>query len=64
VISQVVLSFGIPFALIPLVMFTRRKDIMGPLTNMRGTTIVASIVAALIVGLNLFLLYQTLFGGG
>jgi manganese transport protein len=64
VISQVVLSFGIPFALIPLVMFTRRLDIMGPLTNARPTTIVASLVAALIVGLNLFLLYQTLFGGG
>ena len=63
VISQVVLSFGIPFALIPLVMFTRRPDIMGPLTNMRVTTAVASIVAALIVSLNLFLLYQTLFGG-
>ncbi|MGE5617738.1 MAG: Nramp family divalent metal transporter [Sphingomonadaceae bacterium] len=64
VISQVVLSFGIPFALIPLVMFTRRRDIMGPLVNHRLTTIVATIVAALIVALNLFLLYQTLIGGG
>ena len=64
VISQVVLSFGIPFALIPLVFFTRRRDLMGPLVNLRVTTIVASCFAALIVGLNAFLLYQTLFGGG
>src|SRR5215218_10289151 len=62
VISQVVLSFGIPFALIPLVMFTRRRDLMGVLTNHRVTTAVASVVATLIVGLNLFLLYQTFFG--
>jgi len=60
VISQVVLSFGLPFAIIPLVMFTRRADIMGVLVNKRTTTIIASLVAALIVVLNLFLLYQTL----
>jgi manganese transport protein len=59
VISQVVLSFGIPFALIPLVLFTRRKDLMGVLVNRRLTTMVATAVAALIVLLNLFLLYQT-----
>ncbi len=64
VISQVILSFGIPFALIPLVMFTRRKELMGPLTNHRVTTVVATVVAALIVALNLFLLYQTFTGGG
>jgi manganese transport protein len=64
VISQVILSFGLPFAVIPLVMFTARKDIMGVLVNRRITTIVASTVAALIVALNLFLLHQTLFGGG
>jgi manganese transport protein len=64
VLSQVVLSFGIPFALIPLVMFTRRRDLMGVLTNHRLTTIVASIVAALIVALNLYLLYETFTGGG
>lgn len=63
VLSQVVLSFGLPFAIIPLVMFTRRKDIMGVLVNQRFTTIMASIVAALIVGLNIFLLSQLLFGG-
>jgi manganese transport protein len=62
VISQVVLSFGIPFALIPLVMFTRQKHLMGVLTNHRITTAVAAVVATLIVGLNVFLLYQTFFG--
>jgi manganese transport protein len=59
VISQVVLSFGIPFALIPLVMFTSRKDVMGVLVNRRLTIVAACIVAALISGLNVFLLGQT-----
>jgi manganese transport protein len=59
VISQVVLSFGIPFALIPLVLLTRRKDIMGALVNRRVTTIVAGIVAAIISSLNVFLLVDT-----
>ena len=62
VISQVVLSFGIPFALVPLVLLTRRRDIMGDLVNRRSTTALASVVAALIIALNLFLLYRTLFG--
>jgi manganese transport protein len=62
VISQVVLSFGIPFALVPLVLLTRRKDIMGALVNRRLTTVVASIVAALIIALNAFLLVDTLVG--
>ncbi len=61
VISQVLLSFGLPFAIIPLVLFTRRTDIMGVLVNRRVTTIAASTVAALIVLLNMYLLYQTLF---
>src|SRR5215210_1245404 len=59
VISQVVLSFGIPFALIPLVWFTSRRDLMGPLVNRRATTAVAVGVAAVISGLNVFLLVQT-----
>jgi manganese transport protein len=63
VISQVVLSFGLPFAIIPLVMFTSRRDIMGGLVNQRITTITASVVALLIIALNLFLLYQIFFGG-
>ncbi len=62
VISQVVLSFGLPFAVIPLVLFTRRADIMGTLVNRRMTSALAVLVAALIVALNLYLLYQTLFG--
>ena len=62
VISQVVLSFGIPFALVPLVLLTRRRDIMGALVNRRLTTVVASIVAAAIIALNAFLLYETFFG--
>jgi manganese transport protein len=60
VISQVVLSFGIPFALVPLVAFTARRDLMGALVNARPTTGAAWVVAALIIGLNVFLLVQTL----
>jgi manganese transport protein len=62
VISQVVLSFGLPFAIIPLVMFTSRRDIMGVLVNRRVTTVAASLVAAVIISLNLFLLYQLFTG--
>jgi manganese transport protein len=62
VISQVVLSFGIPFALVPLVLLTRRRDIMGALVNRRLTTVAASIVALLIIALNAFLLVDTLLG--
>jgi manganese transport protein len=59
VISQVVLSFGIPFALVPLVIFTSRRDVMGVLVNAKTTIVAAVVVAALISGLNLFLLAQT-----
>jgi manganese transport protein len=62
VISQVVLSFGIPFALIPLVLLTRRRDVMGVLVNRPVTTVVAWVVAAVIIALNLFLLYDTFTG--
>jgi manganese transport protein len=62
VISQVVLSFGIPFALVPLLIFCRNRNIMGVLTNRRLTTAVATVVVTLIVSLNVFLLYQTFFG--
>jgi manganese transport protein len=60
VISQVVLSFGIPFALVPLVLLTRRRDVMGALVNRGVTTAVATVVAGLIIALNGFLLYETL----
>ena len=63
VISQVVLSFGLPFAIIPLILFTRRADLMGVLVNKRITTIVISVIAGLIILLNVFLLYQIFFGG-
>jgi manganese transport protein len=62
VVSQVVLSFGIPFALVPMILLTRRRDVMGALVNQRQTTALASVVAALIIGLNFFLLHQTFFG--
>jgi len=63
VMSQVVLSFGLPFAIIPLVIYTSRHEIMGVLVNRKLTTLAASVVAALVVALNLYLLYQTLFVG-
>lgn len=59
VLSQVVLSFGIPFALVPLVLLTRRRDVMGAHVNRRLTTALASVIAGLIVVLNVFLLAQT-----
>jgi len=59
VLSQVFLSFGIPFALIPLVMFCRNPKIMGNLVNSRVTNWAAYAVGGLIIGLNVFLLYQT-----
>jgi manganese transport protein len=63
VLSQVVLSFGLPFAVIPLIRFTRRSDLMGDLVNGRVTTVLSTAVAVLIVGLNIYLLYQILLGG-
>jgi len=62
VLSQVVLSFGIPFALIPLVMLTGRRDVMGAHANSRLTNIAAWGCAALIVSLNVFLLVQQFAG--
>src|SRR6185312_4434434 len=59
VLSQVVLSFGIPFALIPLVMLTSRSDVMGVHVNKRLTTSIAWLLAVLITALNVFLLAQT-----
>ncbi|MCM2982256.1 Nramp family divalent metal transporter [Niallia sp. FSL W8-0951] len=59
VISQVILSFGIGFALIPLIMFTSSKRIMGNLVNTKWITIISWVMAILIVGLNIFILVQT-----
>ncbi len=63
VLSQVVLSFGIPLAVIPLVMLTSRRDVMGAHVNRPITTVLAWGCAVLVTGLNLFLLYQQVFGG-
>jgi manganese transport protein len=62
VLSQVVLSFGIPFALIPLVLLTSRRDVMGAFANGRAVTVLACTIAAVITAMNVFLLYQQLLG--
>ena len=63
VLSRVVLSFGIPFALLPLLWFCRDRSLMGVLVN-RRSGVVAAAIAALILGLNAFLLQQTLLASG
>jgi len=62
VLSQVVLSFGIPLALIPLVILTSRQDVMGVHVNRLHTMVLAWGCAVLITGLNVFLLYEQFFG--
>jgi manganese transport protein len=61
VMSQVVLSFGIPFALIPLVIIARRRDVMGSMANPLWLTAIASVLGGLIIALNVFLLQQVFF---
>ncbi len=61
VLSQVVLSFGIPLALVPLVMLTSRRDVMGIHVNRRATTVIAWTLVIIISALNAFLLYQQFF---
>ena len=60
--SQVVLSLGIPFALIPLLRFTSQRDLMGPLVNRKATIAIATIIVTMIVSLNVFLIAQLLVG--
>ena len=62
VLSQVVLSLALPFALVPLVAFSSNKRLMGPLVNRPATTAVAAGIATLIVALNVYLLWETFFG--
>ena len=62
VISQVVLSFGIPFALVPLVLFCRNGSLMDRSSTGARRRLWLAIVAAVIISLNLFLLEQTFFG--
>ncbi len=61
VLSQVVLSFGIPFALVPLVLLARRKDVMGSLANPGWMSVLVGGLATLIIALNIFLLQQVFF---
>jgi manganese transport protein len=60
--SQVVLSFGIPFALVPLLIIAAKRSVMGDLVNPRWLTAFAGVLAAMIIGLNVFLLQQVFFG--
>jgi manganese transport protein len=60
--SQVVLSFGIPFALVPLLIIASRGEVMGALVNPRWLTVLAAVIAALLIALNVFLLQQVFFG--
>jgi manganese transport protein len=61
VISQVVLSFGIPFALVPLLMICAKPELMGSLASPRWLTAIAGTLAGLIIALNVFLLEQLFF---
>lgn len=61
VVSQVILSFGIAFALIPLILFTSDRRLMGNLVNKKITTLTAWLIAILVISLNVFLLYQSFF---
>jgi manganese transport protein len=63
ILSQVILSFGIPFAIIPLLQFTRKREIVGELVNSTVIQGLGWLIAAVIIVLNIFLLYQTVFAG-
>ena len=63
VLSQIVLSFGIPFALIPLLLLSRRADVMTDMINRKLTTTLMLATTAIITGLNAYLLYTTLVAG-
>ncbi|MGH2906523.1 MAG: Nramp family divalent metal transporter [Solirubrobacterales bacterium] len=62
VLSQIVLSFGIPFALVPLIIITKDKKLMGEMVNRSYTTVAISVIAAVIAGLNMYLLYDAFSG--
>ncbi len=62
ILSQVTLSFGLPFAIVPLILLTSKKKIMGDLVNRKRTTGLAILVSTVIIALNVLLLYQA-FGG-
>jgi manganese transport protein len=62
VVSQVILSIGIPFALVPLMVLTARRDVMGEHVNTRATTAAAGVVTAIVIALNVSLLWLTFAG--
>jgi manganese transport protein len=64
VLSQAVLSFCLPFAMIPLLMMTRRRDLMGTHVNRPLTTVLAVVTTAVVLGLNGWLLYSVVGGKG
>ena len=64
VVSQVALSFGIPFAIIPLMSLTAKREVMGEYANTTVLRVCGFLIAAVIVALNLFLVYLTLTGQG
>ena len=62
ILSQIVLSFGIPFALVPLTLVTGRRDIMGEYVNRRSTAAAMWAITGIISLLNLYLIARTLLG--
>jgi manganese transport protein len=62
--SQVVLSFGIPFALVPLLIIASKREVMGSMVNPRWVSAFAGLLAAMIIALNVFLIQQLFFGTG
>jgi manganese transport protein len=61
VLSQVFLSFQLPFAIIPLIQFTRDKGLMGEYVNSRWINVAAGLVTAVVIGLNMYLIYGVFF---
>jgi len=62
VYSQIVLSFGIPFALVPLILLTRKRERLGYMVNTKITSNAMWAVTAVIASLNIYLLYTTISG--
>jgi manganese transport protein len=62
VLSQVALSFAIPFALVPLVILTRSRTVMSDMANEKRTNVMAYVVTLVIIGLNALLLFRILGG--
>jgi len=62
ILSQVILCFGVPFALVPLLLFTARRDVMGALVTRRSFTVIGWVIAVIIIALNGYLLWELLGG--